>query len=103
MRPIDFDSLSRTPDAEECWIAQEDFWVKRELLYVVKDAMQMAAHLDPVADASDKKETPAAKDAKPAAEAKDKPAADAPDKKEEAPAKDAKYSASRFSATPVGR
>jgi hypothetical protein len=82
MRPIDFESL-RTPDAEECWIAQEDFWVKRELLYVVRDAMQIAARLDPVADANDKKEEPAAKDAKPVAEAQDK--------KEEPAAKDAKY------------
>jgi hypothetical protein len=89
MRPIDFPD--RTPDAEECWIAQEDFWVKRELLYVVRDALSMAARLDPVADASDKKEEPAAKGAKPAADAKDKPAAEAPDKKAEAPAKDAKY------------
>ncbi|HVS38665.1 MAG TPA: hypothetical protein VMS17_24125 [Gemmataceae bacterium] len=34
------------PDPEECWLMQEDFWVKREVLYVVRDALDMAAHLD---------------------------------------------------------
>ena len=54
MNPIDFDDAAmRTPDAEECWLAQEDFWVKRELLYVVRDAVLMAARLDPVAEATD--------------------------------------------------
>jgi hypothetical protein len=81
MKPLDFESsaLTRTPDNEECWLAQEDFWVKRELLYVVRDAMSMAARLDPVADAKDKTEEPSAKDAK-----------DASAKKEEPLAKDAK-------------
>jgi hypothetical protein len=76
MKPIDFEAAgaSRTPDAEECWLAQEDFWVKRELLYVVSDALSMAAHLDPVADAKDK----------------DKPDAPAKKDKPDAPAKDAK-------------
>ena len=68
MNPIDFEDSAhtRTPDSEECWLAQEDFWVKRELLYVVRDAMRMAAHLDPVADAKAKEDAPAkdAKDAK---------------------------------------
>ncbi len=66
MQPIAFDTITRTPDAEECWLAQEDFWVKRELLYVVRDAMALAARLEPVPDASDKKDAPAkdAKDAK---------------------------------------
>ena len=78
MRPIDFDLL-RTPDAEECWIAQEDFWVKRELLYVVRDAMQIAARLDPVADAKAKEEAPA------------KDSTDAKDVKDVKDTKDAKY------------
>jgi hypothetical protein len=67
MKPIDFEAAtaSRTPDAEECWLAQEDFWVKRELLIVVSDALSMAAHLDPVADDKDKdKQDAPAKDAK---------------------------------------
>ncbi len=99
MKPIDFDSINRTPDAEECWIAQEDFWVKRELLTVVSDAMLMAARLDPVADApakevppakeaKDKEDAPAAKEDKPASK-EDTPAAK---DKAEVPAKDAKDS-----------
>jgi hypothetical protein len=68
MNPIDFDDSAhqRTPDAEECWLAQEDFWVKRELLYVVRDALSMAARLAPAADAKAKEDAPVtdAKDAK---------------------------------------
>jgi hypothetical protein len=74
MKPVDFPD--RTPDVEECWLAQEDFWVKRELLYVVQNALSMAARLDLVADAKAK-------------DTEDAPAKDAKDK-EAPPAKDAK-------------
>jgi hypothetical protein len=78
MKPVDFEATTtHTPDAEECWLAQEDFWVKRELLYVVQNALAMAARLDPVAEAKAK-------------DTEDAPAKDAKDK-EAPPAKDAKY------------
>ncbi len=48
MQPIDWEKSSRPPDIEECWLAQEDFWVKRELLYSVRDALALAARMDPV-------------------------------------------------------
>jgi hypothetical protein len=37
-----------TPTREECWLAQEDYWVKRELLYVIGGAVAWQAHMEPV-------------------------------------------------------
>jgi hypothetical protein len=56
MNPVDFadPKFTKDPDAEECWIAQEDFWVKRELLYTVRDALKMAGRMDPADDAETK-------------------------------------------------
>jgi hypothetical protein len=34
---------TETPTREECWLAQEDYWVKRELLYVVSGAVGFEA------------------------------------------------------------
>ena len=48
MQPIDWEKSQRPPDIEECWLAQEDFWVKRELLYTVRDALSLAAAMDAV-------------------------------------------------------
>ncbi|HZT78811.1 MAG TPA: hypothetical protein VFA26_01205 [Gemmataceae bacterium] len=36
------------PTSEECWLAQEDFWVKRDLLFAVRDALVAAAVMKPV-------------------------------------------------------
>jgi hypothetical protein len=36
---------TKTPSREECWLAQEDLWVKRELLRVVKAANDSVARL----------------------------------------------------------
>jgi len=38
---------ARTPSREECWLAQEDLWVRRELLRVVKDACDRVARFQP--------------------------------------------------------
>lgn len=38
------------PTKEEMWLAQEDFWVKRELLGVIKDAVDSVARFRPVVD-----------------------------------------------------
>lgn len=35
-----------TPTREECWLAQEDYWVKRELLYVVAGAIARRAWME---------------------------------------------------------
>ena len=52
---INADLVTNPPSTEECWLMQEDFCVKRELLYVFADAMNMAAHMDVVdAPPSDK-------------------------------------------------
>ncbi len=44
-----------TPTREEIWLAQEDFWVKRELLIVVYQAMAQQALMEPV-EIDEKKE-----------------------------------------------
>ena len=46
MQPVDWTKSTRPPDIEECWLAQEDFWVKREVLYNVRDALALAARFD---------------------------------------------------------
>ena len=61
MQPVDWEKSTRPPDIEECWLAQEDFWVKRELLYTVRDALSMAARLDPVDVEFEKTPVPAGK------------------------------------------
>jgi hypothetical protein len=43
------------PTREECWLAQEDYWVKRELLYVVSGAVAAQSFMWPIA-IDDKKE-----------------------------------------------
>lgn len=48
MKPVNWSTSQRPPDIEECWLAQEDFWVKRELLKTVQAAMEAAAHMNPV-------------------------------------------------------
>ncbi len=37
-----------TPTREECWLAQEDYWVKRELLYVVGQAVAQESYMWPI-------------------------------------------------------
>lgn len=59
MQPIDWESSQRPPDIEECWLAQEDFWVKRELLYTVRDALSLASAMNPVDAAAEKIDPPA--------------------------------------------
>ena len=44
-----------TPTREEIWLAQEDFWVKRELLLVIWKAMADLAYMQPVAIGEDEK------------------------------------------------
>ena len=62
MRQMDINSeaVTNAPDTEECWLMQEDFWVRGEVLRVVADAMNMAAHMnmDPVGAAADKAADP---------------------------------------------
>jgi hypothetical protein len=48
MKPIDWSASSKAPEPEECWLAQEDFWVEREVLNVIQDALASASHMDPV-------------------------------------------------------
>lgn len=38
-----------TPTREECWLAQEDYWVKRELLYDVARTIALRAYMQPTA------------------------------------------------------
>ncbi len=47
MKQVDINSeaVTSAPSTEECWLMQEDFWVKREVLYALSDAMNMAAHM----------------------------------------------------------
>jgi hypothetical protein len=33
------------PTREECWLAQEDFWIRREMLYIVRNALDSVAEL----------------------------------------------------------
>jgi hypothetical protein len=40
----------RLPTEEECWLAQEDFWVKRELLRIIHDAVENVARFTEVKD-----------------------------------------------------
>ena len=61
LQPIDWESSQRPPDIEECWLAQEDFWVKRELLYAVRDALSLAAGMDAVDGEFEKTPLPAGK------------------------------------------
>lgn len=49
LRPYKFEKL---PTSEECWLAQEEFWVRRELIHMVKEAMDAVGKF---------KEVPAAK------------------------------------------
>jgi hypothetical protein len=42
------------PSEEECWLAQEDFWVKRELLRIVKAAVMNVARFDEDKNAENK-------------------------------------------------
>ena len=44
----------RVPTSEEMWLAQEDFWMKRELLHVIRDAVATVARFKEVADDQDK-------------------------------------------------
>src|SRR6185437_352402 len=48
--------MKEPPTREECWLIQEDFWVKRELFYVVNNAMASQAYMYPIA--IDEKEEP---------------------------------------------
>jgi hypothetical protein len=47
---------TETPTREECWLAQEDYWVKRELLYVISGAVASQAYMYPLT--IDKKKEP---------------------------------------------
>jgi hypothetical protein len=46
----------QTPSNEECWLAQEDLWVKRELIAIVKDALDSIASCREITTDADKKE-----------------------------------------------
>jgi hypothetical protein len=48
----------KVPTEEECWLAQEDFWVKRELLRIVKDAVVSIARFTEVKIEGDKEPLP---------------------------------------------
>jgi hypothetical protein len=37
---------TKDPTTEECWLAQEDIWVKREMLHVIRTAIDTAAHCE---------------------------------------------------------
>jgi hypothetical protein len=68
------------PSTEEAWLAQEDLWVQRELLRIIRDANESFATFKDVTDAG-------SKPAQPAADKKDdKAAAPADAAKEAAPA-----------------
>ncbi len=41
-------NLENTPTMEEVWLAQEDFWVKRELLKIIREALDKYARFQPV-------------------------------------------------------
>lgn len=41
--PVQQWDRSQTPTAEEIWLAQEDYWVRRELLYMIRQAMDAVA------------------------------------------------------------
>lgn len=45
-----------TPTREECWLAQEDYWVKRELLYVVGGAVAQLSYMWPILQIDEKAE-----------------------------------------------
>jgi hypothetical protein len=36
----------RAPTREECWLAQEDFWVRKEMLLCVRDALNAVARME---------------------------------------------------------
>ncbi len=50
----------QTPSREECWLTQEDFWVKRELLVVVSDTVAREAYM--FLDKIDKEKEPQPED-----------------------------------------
>jgi hypothetical protein len=45
------------PGNDECWLAQEDFWIKRDLIYSLRDAIATVAYYTP--DTIDPKKEPA--------------------------------------------
>jgi hypothetical protein len=50
-----FDNFwARVPTVEEMWLAQEDFWTKRELLRIVREAVASVARFQEVAEDKDK-------------------------------------------------
>jgi hypothetical protein len=51
-----------TPSKEDIWLAQEELWVKRELLRIVNDANETAARFKEVDSTNNKSAQPAAKD-----------------------------------------
>ena len=55
--PTNF-KLSSTPTREECWLLQEDYWVKRELFAVLWKAMGNLAFMSPVKIEDDEKTRP---------------------------------------------
>jgi hypothetical protein len=50
----------RQPTIEECWLAQEDFWVRREMLHIVKDILDRVSTFDELIEATVTKVDPAA-------------------------------------------
>lgn len=84
-----FPSLS-PPSKEDIWLAQEDVWVKRELLRAIRDANDSVARFKPVGEDPPpvKEEKKEAKPAEPvkAAEGADQAADKPAEKKEAAPA-----------------
>jgi hypothetical protein len=44
--PQEWDPRS-TPKAEEIWLAQEDFWVRREMLFIISQALDSVAKFQP--------------------------------------------------------
>jgi hypothetical protein len=44
----------RVPTQEECWLAQEDFWTKRELLHIIREAVAGVARFKETTEDKDK-------------------------------------------------
>lgn len=53
--PVQVWDRSATPTGEEIWLAQEDYWVRRELLYMIRQAMDSVALLKDVTPADKEK------------------------------------------------
>jgi hypothetical protein len=58
LRPVNSWSSS-PPTSDECWFAQEDFWVKRDMVGIIREAIETSARFLPdELDAKEKQELP---------------------------------------------